>query len=904
MVLDYNQLVGQATTQQQAQLVSQVEAQRRVNESKEVVSNTPEITRREVVSKSPSSELSNFDNSIKRIEKQLDNAVKNNASEKTIQLLQNRLDDLIEARRNLIDKGLAYVETKREVNVSEGTELKDTIITPSGFQSKASFLQTPQEKERTNAYFATLQSNKDSSTGVVQKGDTFIKDNTLTVNRGQNGSTSNLQYSDGNSGSNYNSGTYTPTSNQGYPKDIQRAIDWQENQKLREERAEEFFRGKGGDSYIEEFGRKGITYSSKLITALPESIALAGYKAYLNVKYAADPATREATIAESKRALSQVPLSVGQGFNPTTPEGAVNIAGFIATPSVLGKGTKAIKPILAEGYEQARVSFIEPRVRQLERGEIPSPFATVEDVNLLNKDYRGSVQFERGFEKKQGTYEDNLNSQDIAVLGQRTIDGKPISQADINKANAPLTDNEIFGAKRPIYGVVNGERKILGYEVPEERIVIKNKKENLILSTGQERLVQDKLVAGDLEKGGRTEDVSVQYGEVFVKGKEFNPKTQTLITESPQKARADNPYEVSIKGTEKQLDLFGQEAKVTKDVELTSELDIFTRDLLNMANKEVPKSKSVEVKSSAVDNSDLFNFEPTEINRGSTRQVSSSKYANDKSFVDDTLRVSDSRFDTEVIKRYSVEDAKIEPVNLRRGNRLFSGNEIGFVSSNYTSVPINETSQATDLLKDTTTDIKPKSDLFQEEKPETSLFKGSSSSSDTSIKVLEDQGSDQEQKTSSLLAQSQELYQEQIFETPTQKNTQGSTDTVIIRVFEDGVRPEPRSRISREREEAKNNSVFFARVKKKGKLTVVGSADTKKGAFNIARRKIESDLSASGDVIDSSGRRVEFGMLPGNFRPSKKESNIFVQREGTRLDSREEVSQIQTAKRFSGNIWS
>jgi len=115
----------------------------------------------------PTSEYKQLSDEIRRLEKTLYRiqSGKTSASAKTEQMLQERLNNLNEARDNLKKIGIATYTVKVP---SEATN-KDVVVTPSGFQSKASFLQTPQEKEATNVYYSKLSS---TSEGVKYKGDT------------------------------------------------------------------------------------------------------------------------------------------------------------------------------------------------------------------------------------------------------------------------------------------------------------------------------------------------------------------------------------------------------------------------------------------------------------------------------------------------------------------------------------------------------------------------------------------------------------------------------------------------------------------------------------------------------------------------------------------------------------
>jgi hypothetical protein len=103
----------------------------------------------------------------KELQKQinkLEKASRTKASPKTLEMIDKRLQQLYEAQRNLEREGRAYYTVEQ---VPEQTA-RDVVITPSGFQSKAYDLQTPEEKKRT----AELSSNlKSTSEGIVYKGD-------------------------------------------------------------------------------------------------------------------------------------------------------------------------------------------------------------------------------------------------------------------------------------------------------------------------------------------------------------------------------------------------------------------------------------------------------------------------------------------------------------------------------------------------------------------------------------------------------------------------------------------------------------------------------------------------------------------------------------------------------------
>lgn len=169
-------------------------------------------------------------------------------------------------------------------------------------------------------------------------------------------------------------------------------------------------------------------------------------------------------------------------------------------------------------------------------------------------------------------YQNTANSKDLAILGQRTLKGNPISDSKIKELNAPLYENELIGAPRKENGFII---------YPEEKIILKRNKENLIQPTGQKKLTEDELIIGNLEDSKRI-TADVIDGMVFGEGKEFNPQKQTIVTINKNPINQPREiYDIDLEigkipdaDSSKQINLFGKSIVKEKEIVTIKNSDI------------------------------------------------------------------------------------------------------------------------------------------------------------------------------------------------------------------------------------------------------------------------------------------------------------------------------------------
>lgn len=114
------------------------------------------------------------------------------------------------------------------------------------------------------------------------------------------------------------------------------------NAAKRSSNLDSFFRGKGGDSYIETVGRRGIAEPGRFVSEYPEQLTLIGRKTYLNIQRVLSKEHREEGTRRILSTLYYLPAGMVESMNPKKPEGLVNLLSVAAFPSVWNKASKEI----------------------------------------------------------------------------------------------------------------------------------------------------------------------------------------------------------------------------------------------------------------------------------------------------------------------------------------------------------------------------------------------------------------------------------------------------------------------------------------------------------------------------------------------------------------------------------
>jgi hypothetical protein len=518
-------------------------------------------------------------------------------------------------------------------------------------------------------------------------------------------------------------------------------------------------------------------------------------------------------------------------------------------------------------------------------------------------------------------FNDQANTQDLAILGQRTIKGDVISDAKIKELNAPLYENELVGATRKTDGGF--------YIVPEEKLIIKQRSSNLIIPTGQTKIVQDQLIAGSLETSKQSKAFVVN-GDVFVGGKEFNPKTQTLRTDPAGSiARINDPYDLNNVVVEKksvQLDLSGQPAKRVDVVDLTTDLDQFTTDALKMSSKDnIKGSTSSSVSStSVVDNSDKFKFDVVSDGSSTTRQVSSSRYANDKSF--SNFKLSDASFDVELVSRKTVADLNPLdfPLNNPSKSRLTLSPEYVFDSGSDSFVKkVGDVELNLDIKGKVTPQrfggvgsvsvlsqpqvqspsIISKINVDQIQSPSLKSDLGSGLKSDLGSGLQSD--SVVKSKTKITQIQSPIVVVDQVV-------TSDSESKFDLKLKQDSVQKlKPKSllrsenverveikpllpTLKSERQVKSGSGLFDVLVRKEGKFVKIGSGYSDLAtAFNRGKQEVKNTARASFKVVSRFGEPQKLSVgADRSLSLSKRDSNVVVQKREFRISSEGEKTEI------------
>lgn len=522
-------------------------------------------------------------------------------------------------------------------------------------------------------------------------------------------------------------------------------------------------------------------------------------------------------------------------------------------------------------------------------------------------------------------FNDPLNNPDIAVLGQRTLKGDLISDFDVKKLNAPLYENEVFGATRKTEGGL--------YEVPDERLILKKKSDNLIIPTGQTKIAQDKLIAGSLETSKQS-NAFVVDGEVFVSGKEFNPKAQTLRTEpAGSLARVDDPYDLVVNKKSVQTDLYGSPVNEKKSVDLLTNDEKYS-DLGSYGVTDssgvisYPNLKDNDVLN-VVDNSDKFKFDPVPDKSKQSRQVSSSQYANDKSFSD--FKLSDATFDVELVSRKTVADVQPLdfPINSPQKSRLtLDSSYVYDVGSDSFVKKVYDTELNLDIKGKVTPQdfrlnvvpVQVRSVIEQPKLiPEIKVDQIVSPAVKSDVQSKSDQGLfsdqsvDQVQKVKSKITPVQSIDLVQV------SQTESKLDLGLGVVQQPVQRVQPRlltpsvekvevkplfPKLQTDRQVKSGFGLFDVLVRKEGKFVKVGSGYSDLAtAFNRGKQEVKDTARASFKVVSRLGVTQKLS-LGGDrsLRYSKRDPDVIVQKREFRISSQGEKTEISRKGVFSQKV--
>lgn len=584
--------------------------------------------------------------------------------------------------------------------------------------------------------------------------------------------------------------------------------------------------------------------------------------------------------------------------------------------------------------------------------------------------------FDKLASPKSGEFVDIANTENMAILGQRSLAGDIVSQETLLRARQELNPNELFGAPRKTEGGL--------IEYPETKIVKKTRiggtaSSNLVQPTGQSKLVENKIELVSLTSEASPETIVTSTGKVLSNVGVDNLQVVGYQTESGMNIlsgeyvlRTSNPNPSNVARFEPvfRLDVGGQLVDVFPSRPKDIQTDLFGRDvntvLDNVGYKGLSSSSRLEnakttvdevrVDKPQVDNSQNFDFELPNVEKSTVGVLerSSSPYANDKSLISskDSLILSDATFDTEVISNTPSRDVvrKVFP-NVESTTELAPQTELGYarsfnprtmisiyepLSSDVSTKVIVRPSNAPPIsilglevgtrvgLQNVQSSQLKQQNLLILTQPlilSQSLSPQLVQSQSKALALAQSQALSQVQVQQQIQnlqqKQSTETLQEQnIFNSPvsiseltsttpkvsTPRQNTKPTERPTTDIFtEKKVTEEPfipKSKIFTERESSSRKKKFLARVKEKGKFVPVGVFESPEEAFGTGRKKVEQTLRASFDILNiETGERVSAGVLPSTLRSSKTNRNIFVQKEGTRLSSRGEVSEIQSSRK-------
>lgn len=147
-----------------------------------------------------------------------------------------------------------------------------------------------------------------------------------------------------------------------------------------------------------------------------------------------------------------------------------------------------------------------------------------------------------------------------------------------------------------------------------------------------------------------------------------------------------------------------------------------------------------------------------------------------------------------------------------------------------------------------------------------------------------------------------------LFNQKTEQKTQQKTRQSSISLFKEKIKKKLRLGINLgESKLPKSNiervsDLYNIYVKKKGKYSEIGKSATLKGASDILKRNLKSGLQASG-YVTRNNLPIPAKYLGTNteFKPSKRNPFSLVEQKGFRLSTKPERTEIQIAKRNSGN---
>lgn len=149
---------------------------------------------------------------------------------------------------------------------------------------------------------------------------------------------------------------------------------WRKGIARRSERIDDVFRGKGGDTWIEEFGRKGLGVPARLVTELPETVLWSAQKASIIPQALLFKESRQSTIIEMSSAFGRVPKAAAAIFDVRKPARAVDLLTIAVIPSaelkVAGETSKISALFATAGKRRvpAESVFYGPSVAKLETG--------------------------------------------------------------------------------------------------------------------------------------------------------------------------------------------------------------------------------------------------------------------------------------------------------------------------------------------------------------------------------------------------------------------------------------------------------------------------------------------------------------------------------------------------------
>lgn len=111
--------------------------------------------------------------------------------------------------------------------------------------------------------------------------------------------------------------------------------------------------------------------------------------------------------------------------------------------------------------------------------------------------------------------------------------------------------------------------------------------------------------------------------------------------------------------------------------------------------------------------------------------------------------------------------------------------------------------------------------------------------------------------------------------------------------------PPPTILPKRSSEQSRGPARFKAQVRKRGVFVNIGESSNPREARRIAEENVRNTASASFKVTDNTGRAIDFGSSQ-DFKPSKREGNVFVQKKEKRISTAGEKREITFAPKKKG----